>query len=108
MGYEGERCINEEQEKCEKKWITVGYSKVWEIDPTTCVKVKETKCYKETKYKKVPKKKCTIKSIQKEKCVEKYAPECKENTYQNCVQVHKQVPKQVSYKKPVKKCDVKY
>jgi len=124
--YEGERCINEEQEKCEKKWITVGYSKVWEIDPTTCVKVKETKCYKETKYKKVPKttyksvtepfqacenvqkKKCTIKSIQKEKCVEKYAPECKENTYQNCVQVHKQVPKQVSYKKPVKKCDVKY
>merc|ERR1711899_221074 len=53
--YEGERCINEEHEKCEKRWITVGYSKVWENDPTTCIKVKETKCYKETQYKKVPK-----------------------------------------------------
>jgi len=90
--YEGEKCINEEHEKCEKRWITVGFSKVWENDPTTCIKVKETKCYTETKYKKVPKtiyksvtepfqacenvqkKQCTIKTIQKEKCVEKYAP----------------------------------
>ena len=121
--WEDKKCIDEEKEHCTKKWMTVGYAKVckmdlnvhiqkfkkksfeekngqlfchsqvWEIDPTSCIKVKETNCnYTETKYKKVPKiiykhikepfehcekihkKHCTIKTVQKEKCVDKYIP----------------------------------
>ena len=80
-------------EETHTHWANIFSSQVWEIDPTSCIKVKETNCnYTETKYKKVPKiiykhvkepfehcekihkKHCTIKTVQKEKCVDKYIP----------------------------------
>jgi len=39
--YEGEKCINEEHEKCEKRWITVDHSKVCEFELNTCGKLKQ-------------------------------------------------------------------
>ena len=39
--YEDEKCINEEHEKCEKRWITVDHSKVCEFELNTCGKLKQ-------------------------------------------------------------------
>merc|ERR1712223_1467022 len=121
--YEGERCINEEHEKCEKRWITVGYSKVWENDPTTCIKVKETKCYKETQYKKFQKLPTNlsqnpsklVKMFRKNNAQSKLFK--KKNVLKNMLRNAKKIPTKIVFKytnrfpnkyptkKPVKKCD---
>ena len=44
--WEDKKCIDEEKEHCTKKWMTVGYAKVCEIDLNVPIqKIKEIKSF---------------------------------------------------------------
>jgi len=120
--YTEDECGDEYVSVCEFHWVVQpNGDKVWEEDKDKCKEVPVTKCdpVQKTKIKSEKYRECNpeeydfcqslpyqeCKKVTKNSCEQVKYDDCKDVTKTNCVDVHKKVPKTVTERKPIRKCD---
>jgi len=100
--YTEEECKVENVRSCQKHWQTLpNGDKNWEVDPSTCTELKQTKCTPVEKTRLVPSESCKV--VPREACSE--ALNCYLVQKEKCEIIHTKTPHQITTQKQVRVCN---
>ena len=100
--YTEEKCKVENVRSCKKHWQTLpNGDKNWEVDPSTCTELKQTKCTPVELVRLVPSESCKV--VPREACSEDQ--NCYPVQKEKCVILHTKTPLQITTQKQVRVCN---